>query len=157
MVSTLHMIMLYMSNARQLERLKGTQESARFCYHTMMKCKNEKRKVEENLYGETVKRICIRPVLENIKITSEELQPRPVEVRQPGRETEEVELNDGKKEKTVKIGSDMDLKVKVNLITLLRKNAYVFEFSIFFEKDLMYYLYKKVDILLRELICYNTL
>nr|XP_021860959.1 uncharacterized protein LOC110799981 [Spinacia oleracea] len=145
-VSTYHLTMIYMSNFEKAERIRGSQDSARSCYLTALKTpgrltpsrniareaatKRPAKGQAPRLGGESslLPKKEKRQKMESPTIESIEKGTSLPRVEAGGR-SEEVELVEGETGRTVKLGTDIDPQLRVNMIGLLREHADVFAFS----------------------------
>ncbi|XP_056694872.1 uncharacterized protein [Spinacia oleracea] len=129
-VSTYHLTMMYTTNDNRSAKVKGNQEQAKRCYHTALKQPprppplaeadiplSRKRKRAERKKDALLD-------MENFENREEGLL-----ALAPTEETEEIELEEGVEDRTVRIGTDIDLSLRVNIIDLLREHADIFAFS----------------------------
>ncbi|XP_048491419.1 uncharacterized protein LOC125492746 [Beta vulgaris subsp. vulgaris] len=139
-ISTYHLTMLYVSNLGRTTKLKGNQEAAQSCYLTTLKQPAKRMPVEEvNPLTRKQRRDQRRALMneaenekeeEMMQVSMEELEARPEDTPrpQPDGETQQEMLAEDP-ERTVVVGTDMDPKARINLVTNLRENADVFAFS----------------------------
>ncbi|XP_056691831.1 uncharacterized protein [Spinacia oleracea] len=129
-VSTYHLTMMYTTNDNRSAKVKGNQEQAKRCYHTALKQPPRPPPLAEAEIPWSRKRKRVERKkdalldMENFEHREEGLlKPAPAEG------TEEIELEEGVEERTVRIGTDIDLSLRVNIIGLLREHADIFAFS----------------------------
>ena len=132
-VSTYQLTMLYVSNIRLIAKLRGNQEMAKSCYLTALK-QPARRIMVEDLNPPTPKqRRAQRKALaresepekwevEMMEISMEDLDSRldDMPIPKPDGETKQEMLVEDPT-RTVAIGTDMDPKIRVNLVTSFKK------------------------------------
>ena len=117
-----------MSNKGKPEKIKGNQELVRACYLAALNNSNHKRLAETPPSERKKRRIENKAKKDQ---STENLEGRTADLPRPSAEgeTEEISLELNRQERMVKIETDLDDDVKVNLISLVRNHADVFAFS----------------------------
>ncbi|XP_021762924.1 uncharacterized protein LOC110727653 [Chenopodium quinoa] len=122
-VSTYHLAIAYVSNLGAVEKVYGGQVMSKACYVTALKNPVGSAPIPCNPIREG------EPTVQDLTMKNFDSRPEETPRSLPGGETVQVELQPGDPSRTVKVGTDMDVDTRCNLISLLRENADVFSFS----------------------------